>query len=145
MSECKHLKLKLDRSLECKLTGKKITWDKCKNCKLRELKLTNIKPIKKRTSKLAKAEKNRFSILTKDLSKCIICNKKREHLHEIYPGAFRQRSIKYNMVIPLCASCHTQIHKDYTLSLHWKRLCQQKFEESHTREEFIKIFRRSYL
>ena len=59
MSNCINLKLKLDRSLECRLTGKSITWIECKNCKLRKLKLNNIKPIKQRTSKLAKAEKNR--------------------------------------------------------------------------------------
>ena len=145
MSECKHLKLKLDRSLECKLTGKKITWDKCKNCKLRELKLTNIKPIKKRTSKLAKAEKNRFSILTKDLDHCIICGVKKDALHEVFFGSNRLNSIKYGLVIPLCLEHHQKMHKNKSWQDVWHIKGQVAFNNNYPTLDFIDIFKRNYL
>ena len=101
--------------------------------------------MRKKTYKLAKLEKNRKSVFTDNLDYCIICGSKKEHLHEVFPGAYRQHSMKHNMVLPLCVYHHTQIHRDIELSLYWKRLCQQKFEEFQTRDEFIKIFGRSYL
>lgn len=128
----------------------------CKECEIIEYKEVNykqksteqsrtLKLKKNKSSKLSKLERNRFSILTDNLNSCIICGNKKEHLHEVFPGAFRQRSMKENMVLPLCAFHHTQIHSDIELSLYWKRSCQKKYEESHTRDEFIKIFGRSYL
>lgn len=101
--------------------------------------------IKQKSSKLAKLERNRFSIITDDMEHCILCGNKKDHIHEVFPGAFRQRSIKEHMVLPLCSSHHRQIHNDTELSLYWKRSCQKLFEKSRTRDEFIKIFGRSYL
>ena len=98
-----------------------------------------------KSSKLAKLERNRFSIITDDMKHCILCGNKKDHIHEVFPGAFRQRSIKEHMVLPLCSSHHRQIHNDTELSLYWKRSCQKLFEKSRTRDEFIKIFGRSYL
>lgn len=43
--------------------------------------------IKQKSSKLAKLEKNRFSILTNNLEKCYFCNNKKMELHE----AFRRK------------------------------------------------------
>lgn len=40
--------------------------------------------IKQKSSKLAKLEKNRFSILTNNLEKCYFCSKKRKELHEVF-------------------------------------------------------------
>lgn len=146
---CKNLKQKLDRTLFCKRKNKIIKISECNNCRYKEYKnMTNCRTsIKSRqkSKKLAKLERNRFSILTDDLEHCVICNKPKEHLHEVFPGAFRQRSMKERMVMPLCAFHHTQIHKDTELSLYWKQSCQKLFEKSHTRDEFIKIFGRNYL
>ena len=43
--------------------------------------------IKQKSNKLAKLEKNRFSILTNNLEKCYFCNNKKMELHE----AFRRK------------------------------------------------------
>ncbi len=43
--------------------------------------------IKKKSKKLAKLEKDRFSILTNNLEKCYFCNNKKMELHE----AFRRK------------------------------------------------------
>ena len=140
----------------CTKQRKEITFDDCRGCIYKEYKekkspaisgFPKRKPdsIKKKTSKLAKLERNRFSIITDDMEHCILCGNKKDHIHEVFPGAFRQRSIKEHMVLPLCSSHHRQIHNDTELSLYWKRSCQKLFEKSRTRDEFIKIFGRSYL
>lgn len=37
------------------------------------------------------------------------------------------------------------VHKNRDFDLRLKRECQEKFEETHTREEFMKIIGRNYL
>ena len=143
---CIYLKQKLNRKLECKKDKNRIIPKDCSNCHYKEYLIkSNSTKLKTRTSKLAKLERNRTSLFTDDMEHCFICGSKSEHLHEVFQGAFRQRSMNKKMVLPLCSFHHDEIHKNIELSLYWKRLCQQKFEESHTRDEFIKIFGRSYL
>ena len=73
------------------------------------------------------------------------------HKHHVFGGANRKISEKYNYVIDLCPFHHNLggkecIHQDAELSLYFKKIYQRKFEqEEGTREEFIKIFGRSYL
>ena len=157
---CKNLKIRqknYKRIFYCTAKKKEIDYHNCsKDCECyidkyeqkninHCAKLSNSHQIKNKSKKLAKLERERFSILTNDLEHCIICGAKKDHLHEVFPGAFRQRSMKEHMVLPLCTFHHTQIHSDIELSLYWKRSCQKKYEESHTRDEFIKIFGRNYL
>lgn len=145
MSNCVNLKLKLDRSLECRLTGKSITWNQCKNCPLRKLKLNNMRPIKQRTGKLSKAERNRFSILTEDMDHCIICGKKKDNLHEVFFGRNRLNSIKYGMVIPLCIEHHLEIHKNSQLQDIWHIKGQKEFNKHYPELDFTEIFKINYL
>ena len=42
------------------------------------------KPIRKRTAKQNKIEKQRFSILTTDFTKCYICGKPKNEIHELF-------------------------------------------------------------
>jgi hypothetical protein len=100
--------------------------------------------MKKKSSKLAKLERNRFSILTNNLDYCIICGKTKQDLNEIYPGRNRQNSMKYGLVIPMCRSCHTKYTNDRNMQLYWMKLGQEKFEEMYE-EDFISIFKRNYL
>jgi len=100
--------------------------------------------MKKKSSKLAKLERNRFSILTNNLDYCIICGKTKQDLNEIYPGRNRQNSMKYGLVIPICRSCHTKYTNDRNMQLYWMKLGQEKFEEMYE-EDFISIFKRNYL
>lgn len=100
--------------------------------------------MKNKSSKLAKLERNRFSILTDNLDYCIICGQKKQDLNEIYPGRNRQNSMKYGCVIPMCRNCHTKYTNDRNLQLYWMKLCQKKFNEIYE-EDFLSIFRRNYL
>lgn len=92
-----------------------------------------------------KLERNRFSVFTDDLTKCFICGSRKDHLHELFEGKNRTRSMIYGAVLPVCCSCHQELHNNRQFALIYKREFQQWFELSHTREEFIKIFGRNYL
>lgn len=156
MNYCIHLKKRKNKPY-CNVIKKEITFSLCRECGNKEYKKSTLKgksPVKSRTmknksKKLAKLERNRFSVLTDDLEHCILCGKPKEHLHEIIYGKNRINSIKHNFVIPLCANHHTGkdgIHFNKDLDLYYKRLCQIYFENNiGNRIEFIKIFGRSYL
>lgn len=55
--------------------------------KIKVEKKKEVTEIKKKSNKLAKLEKNRFSIITNNLDKCYFCNNKKMELHE----AFRRK------------------------------------------------------
>lgn len=98
--------------------------------------------MKKKSSKLAYKERKRVSILTDDTSRCFICGMKKDDIHEIFGGSNRQKSMEHGLVIPICRKEHSDI-KNFENWLH--RLGQKKFEETHTRKEFIKEFGKSYI
>ena len=132
------LKYKKEVSIFCKECGKKIEYKEHK-------------PIKKRTYKQSKREKERFSIFTADLDKCIICEKFPVNKHEIFYGnGKRQLSIKYGLVIPLCTEEHHNqikqkgIHFDSKLKEEWQIKGQKKFEEVYPNLNFLEIFGKNY-
>lgn len=90
-------------------------------------------------------ENQRYSILTENLESCIICGCKKQHIHEIFYGKNRQNSIDNGFCIPLCFDCHMKIHNHYELDLYWKRIVQSKYEEGHSREDFMNIIHKNYL
>lgn len=107
--------------------------------------------IKQKSSKLAKLERNRFSIITKDLEHCYICTKKgmknipKDDLHELLEGKNRQVSMKYGLVIPICRKCHNLVTNDKTLQDKLHKVAQKEFKKHYKTEKFIQIFGQSYL
>ena len=103
--------------------------------------------MKKKTSKLRKLEKNRYSVFYESLSMCCHCGRMTNITkHEIYEGRNRKNSMKYGFVLPLCVDCHRNLQDNLNFNDKWKRRAQEYFEENYgTREEFIEIFRRNYL
>ena len=159
MNKCKHLKLKFNHTIYCTKLNKEIQLKKCTNCKHKEYQKkvpiliknrTKIKKnggIKKKSAKLSKLERNRFSVLTNDLDHCILCGLKKDNLHEIYQGRNRPNSMKYGLVLPLCIYHHRLIHSDINLQEYYHKLGQQRFMEYYrkSKEDFRKIFYRNYL
>lgn len=128
----------------CSSQRKEINYTECKNCLYIEPK--ERKPIKKRTYKQQKKEKERFSILYPDLDKCCVCGSKQSiEINEIYEGSYRQLSIKYNMVAPMCHLHHKMFHKDRLFALYYKALFQKEFEKTHNQTEFLSIFKKDYI
>jgi len=100
------------------------------------------KKMKNKSNKLAKLEKQR----DKDIVKkgiCEYCGKysKRLDPHEIYGGSNRKRSIKYKFIKLICPECHS--NEDIIRQLRIKT--QKEYEETHTREDFIKLIGKNYV
>ncbi len=81
---------------------------------------------------------------------CFIC--KSDYMletHHLMNGAYKKSAEKYGLLIKVCPNCHTlaptAIHRDSSLLKKLKRIGQEHFEQTHTREEFMKIFGRNYL
>lgn len=100
--------------------------------------------MKIKSKKLAKLERNRFSIITDDLTKCIICGMPKQDLNEIFCGRNRQNSMKWGLVIPMCRRCHTEYTNNREMQLKWMKLGQKAFEETYD-IDFIEIFKRNYI
>jgi len=91
-------------------------------------------------------DSQRYSIITSDLTHCIVCGSYYAiNKHEVFFGKNRQNSIDNGLVIPLCLNHHNMIHNNIELDAYWKRIAQQKFEEEHSRDEFMNIFKKNYL
>ena len=99
-------------------------------------------------SKITRLERMRFSILTKDLSRCYLCGKPKEHLHEIYFGKNRVNSMKWGCVAPLCYECHqgkNGVHHNKEVDIRLKQLCQKMFIQEYPENDFLEIFHRNYI
>lgn len=124
----------------CRLNKQVITFNDCKNCS--EVKYKEVKPIKKKTNKLAKLERQRDKNLIKT-GICEYCGKYSERLdpHEIYGGSNRKRSIKYKFVKLICPECHSSENKIMQLRID----TQKEYEKIHSRDDFINLIGKSYL
>ena len=102
--------------------------------------------MKKKTNKLKNLEKNRYSILTDDLSICYHCKKPADDVNEVYEGAKRITSIKLGCCIPLCRECHKLFHNHpIQFASQYEKECQRKFEELYSYEKFMSSFHYDYL
>ena len=92
----------------------------------------------------------RKSILTDDLEHSFLSGIPTNVIHHIYQGTGRRKiSEREGFIVPLTPAEHNMsdnaVHFNRKLDLYLKRLGQKKYEETHTREEFIKLIGRSYL
>ena len=72
------------------------------------------------------------------------------HEHHIYFGANRKVSEKNGFKVWITGEWHNQdsridVHHNIEFDRHLKRLCQAKYEETHSREEFMQLVGKSYL
>lgn len=129
----------------CRLLNKEIEFSQCRGCEEKEYKPKKTYKIRQRTYKQAKAEANRYSILTDDFTSCIECGRTNVKIdkHEIFGGRNRQISIKMGLVIPFCRICHNSQEKEKK----WKTIGQKKYMTYYkkTIEEFKKEFGGNYL
>lgn len=89
------------------------------------------------------------SIMQTD-KKCLVCGTDCNlHLHHIYGGANRKVSDKMGFTVYLCGYHHNLsphgVHSDYKLNLKIKQMCQKKFEETHSRQEFVSLIGKNFL
>lgn len=156
----------------CKIRNEEIKLSQCRECDNKEYKKISAKfsanvcekkstSIKKssvasgqtktakmrsKSNKLAKLEKNRYSVFTEDLEHCYLCGKKKNDLHEVYAGRNRINSIEYGFVLPLCRECHSLNQNNPFFNDYWHKQGQLYWEKFiGTRDEFISVFRKNYL
>ncbi len=72
------------------------------------------------------------------------------HKHHIFFGrGLRQISEKHGFTVWLSAEWHNMsdkgVHFNRDLDLRLKRECQRKYEETHSREDFMRLIGRNYL
>ena len=162
--KCIYLKQKFNHKFECKKSKKEICLKDCSNCPYKEYKkctkivkkkITDNKEctksqkycakIKTKSSRLAKLERNRFSLFTDDLDHCIICGKKKDNIHEIFCGRNRQNSMKYGLCLPICESCHSKYQNDFLFNEKWHKKGQAIFSKAYPDLKFEDIFKKNYL
>lgn len=160
-SNCKNFKKRTKKYkafFYCSLLKREITFEECSHCKNKNYKeyskLKSNSEIKKRTTKQAKIERDRYSLFTEDMDHCIECGLPGINKHEIFYGSGKRKlSIKYGLVIPLCTCKHHDqvnkhgIHFDTELRDKWHKKGQAMFMKHYgkTADEFKEIFGRKYL
>lgn len=100
-----------------------------------------------KSNKLASLERNRYSVFSNDTERCYLCGSTYKLTwHEIYSGKNRQNSMKNGLCLRLCLNCHSKEQEDSQFNDYWRKQGQLYWEENTgSREEFIKVFRRNYL
>lgn len=104
-----------------------------------------------------KPMKKTESIMQKDRNRCFLCgrpnqpglNALEEH-HCIEGNGRRPISEEYGLKVYVCGiTCHREgpnsIHKNEAVALMIKQAAQRKFEETHSREEWLEKFTKNYL
>lgn len=140
---CKYKKIRTKKGIKygyCTLNKKEVNLF---NCRCESIEMKNISTKKKKplkSSKITKLERDRYSILTNNLKVCIECGKNKDNIHEIYEGAYRNRSMIFGLCIPLCYECHKKIHSDYDFKIKYKQLGEKTFKEHYPNLNFNEYF-----
>lgn len=86
------------------------------------------------------------SIITEYKDFCLLCGTPtNEDVHHCLSGSDRKHADEDGLVIPLCRSCHSFIHKHPQALVMSKIIGQLAYEREHTREEYLSRYRHSYL
>ena len=103
--------------------------------------------IKQKSIKLAKKEKDRFSILQKEDDKCFVCKRKFKELdkHEAFGGSNRQKSIEWGLVYYLCRKCHSKADLDKNTRQMLHDFAREEFIKIHGKEKFLIEFKKTYI
>lgn len=128
--------------LYCTNIKQEITWQDCQNCSMIE-RVVNMK-IKKKNNKLAKAEKNRFSIIQDDMSICFFCGRQAQSIHELIGGINRLMSIRYGLCVGACLRCHRILEDNERIKQKYQILGQDIFEKKYSHELFMQKFKMNY-
>lgn len=90
------------------------------------------------------------SILNTESGVCYMCGLQTDTaLHHIYFGPKRKTSDENGFTVFLCPGCHQYesyaVHRSRSVDLMLKAICQQEYEKTHTREDFMRLIGRNYL
>lgn len=98
--------------------------------------------IKKKSKKLAKKERERFSILQEDKNKCFLCHRQLKlDKHEALGGRNRQLSMRYGLVYYLCRKCHSEAEINIETKNYLKEYARKIFIKNYSKEKFTEEFK----
>ena len=107
--------------------------------------------------KKKKRKVHKKSILQEKDGRCYLCmilnNDHRihriTHEHHIYGGPLRDISEAEGFKVHLCVNHHEfakeAVHENHENLRLLQRICQRKYEETHTRQQFMELIGRNYL
>ena len=112
----------------------------------KEAEQKTIKRIKQKSTKLAKKERKRFSILQSNEMKCFLCNKEQKKLdkHEAFSGSNRQKSMEFGLIYYLCRRCHKRADIDPVIRKYLHDFAKKKFNKKYGKEKFLEEFKNNY-
>lgn len=94
----------------------------------------------------------RQSLLQEDHNVCFLCGRCcHTERHEIFGGAYRQKSKHDGLWVSLCSECHRDgrqaVHNDYTAATALKKQAELKWidEFNQTEDAFQREYGRNYL
>lgn len=81
------------------------------------------------------------------MAECYVCGRDHADLHHIFGGRNRQMSDRLGLTVYLCREHHMAVHANpnHGLDAILKKTAQEEYEKTHTRQEFIKTFGKSYI
>lgn len=89
------------------------------------------------------------SLLPTEEGRCYLCGRSGDTCrHEVFYGtANRANSKKYGTWVNICPRCHNEVHNDPNrrLDAYLKINAQWWFEQAYSRDEFVKVYGRSWL
>ena len=78
---------------------------------------------------------------------CFLCGRTTNlELHHIMHGVANRRwATRFGLLCWLCAPCHRLVHCDAMTNKRLQQHAQRAFERTHTRQEWMNVFRKNYL
>ncbi len=125
-------------------------------CKCNEIEYKENKPLRnfanksktlqRKSNKPSNLERNRFSILQENCSKCLLCNSTYQLTwHEVLEGRNRRNSMRYGLFLRICLRFHKLKQEDVLFKEHWHKKGQLTFVANYPDLDFVSIFKRNYL
>ena len=101
--------------------------------------------IRKKSKKMAKLERNRFSIIQENDTYCYLCgisNKVTKlDKHEAFEGRNRRLSMKYGLIYYLCRRCHLEDTINIKTEEDLQNLAKAHFIKEYPDKDFDEIFK----
>ena len=104
------------------------------------------KKMKGKSKKLAKLERQRYSILTDNLEHYYLCEAeykyiKKDDLHEIFGGRNRRKSMEWGLVVPICRKCHCKLTNNIKEYKKLQKEGKKAFIKKYGKQKFMEEFK----
>lgn len=76
---------------------------------------------------------------------CFICGRPATDTHHIFHGCRRKAADEMGLTVRLCRYCHSMIHDKGKYDRELQQLCQEEWERTHSREEWMEKIGKNYL